>query len=147
MLIAVKWKMCNRQVGRIQGIRNSEILFDMLKSVEFFAFPLVVTYLKCLICKYVYSVPEMCPSLLVTSHSACWRQSQTSGQATTTFTTTQLYRRWYMPARSGSMWVDSTTPENLQSTSDTDTTPSRRSPSVAGEKQRIGISNCSVTEP
>lgn len=99
---------------------------------------LLCLYLVGVMCQCVCkSVLEMCPSLGVTSPSACWPQSQPSDQATMTFTTVQRYRRWFMPPGSEFFWVDSTTPESPQWASDTDTMPSRRSQSVAGEDPHI----------
>lgn len=106
----------------------------------------------CIVCPssiemmWVSCVPVTCPTQEVTLHSACWLQSQTWGQAIMTSTTILPYKRWYMPPRSGYTWVDNTTPEQLRWTSDTDTIPSMRSPSVAGEEFEIFIQRSKVVD-
>lgn len=98
-----------------------------------------------LMCVYVSCLPVTCPTQVVTSHSACWPLSQTRGQAIMTSTTLLPCRRWYMPPRSGCTWVDNTTPEQPGWTSDTDTMPSMRSPSVAGEELHIYIQRSTIS--
>lgn len=98
-----------------------------------------------LMCVHVSCVPVTCLTQEVTSHSACWPQSQTRGQAIVTSTTLLPCRRWYMPPRSGYTSVDNTTPEQLEWTMDTDTMPSMRSPSVAGEELHIFIQRCTIS--
>jgi len=88
----------------------------------------------CDVCFYFSCVPAVLLSPEGASSSACWPPSQTSGPATVTSTTRPPCRRWSTPPRSGFTWVDCPTPKQPGRTSATDTTPSTRSPSAAGEE-------------